>query len=148
MKSLAVVKFGGSLIDLSGTNIPLIVKCISEMKALKDVGPIAIFSAPKGVTDKLIAIGEAKALGRSYDLDAIFTSYSRLASDYVKNDLIAEFHKELDKHRRYVEDTLLKVDRRFDGSARAKILTSGGELPTAALMNYVLRSLFYKSRFR
>ena len=140
MKSLAVVKFGGSLIDLSGTNIPLIVKCISEMKAFKDVGPIAIFSAPKGVTDKLIAIGEAKALGRSYDLDAIFTSYSRLASDYVKNDLIAEFHKELDKHRCYVEDALLKVDRRFDGSARAKILTSGGELPTAALMNYVLRS--------
>jgi aspartate kinase len=39
-----------------------------------------------------------------------------------------------------VEKTLAKVDRRFDGVNRAKVLTSGGELPTAALMSYVLNS--------
>ena len=140
MKSLAVAKFGGSLIDFSGTNIPAIVKCLSKMKATKDVGPLAVFSAPKGVTDTLQAIGEAKASGRGYDLDSIFTPFSKLSSRYVKETLFKEFRNELHDCRHDVENTLLKVDKRFDGSARAKVLTSGGELPTSILMSYVLRS--------
>lgn len=145
MKSLAVAKFGGSLIDFSGTNIPAIVKCLSKMKATKDVGPLAVFSAPKGVTDTLQAIGEAKAAGRVYDLDSVFTPFLELSSRYVEEALLKEFRSALQDCRRDVEDTLLKVDKRFDGSARAKVLTSGGELPTSILMSYVLRSHGVKS---
>jgi len=134
------MKFGGSQIDLSGTNIPLIIKRILEMKEAKDSGPIAVFSAPKGVTDSLQAVGEARALGQNYNLDSIFESLSNLASGHVKKESFKKFEDELDKHRREVEETLQKVDRRFDGSARAKVLTSGGEMPTAMLMSYILRS--------
>jgi aspartate kinase len=140
LKSLAVAKFGGSLIDFSGTNIPAIVKCLSNMKAAKDVGPLAVFSAPKGVTDKLQAIGEAKAASSRYDLDSVFTQFSKLSARYVREALLKEFRSALRECRRDVEEALVKVDKRFDGSARAKILTSGGELPTSILMSYVLRS--------
>ncbi|MEM2941925.1 MAG: hypothetical protein QXT81_00665, partial [Candidatus Bathyarchaeia archaeon] len=144
MKRLVVLKFGGSLIDFSGKNIPVIVKRIVEHRR-GDFGPVAVFSAPKGVTDRLQAIGEAKALHQSYDLDSLFTSYSTLASTCISRDLIQEFMDELDEYRRDVEETLLKIDRRFNGSARAKVLTSGGELPTATLMSYVLRSRGFES---
>jgi len=134
------MKFGGSLIDFSGTNLPLIVKRISETKEVKDSGPVTVFSAPEGVTDRLQAIGEAKALGQAYDLDFLFNSLLDLASRYVEKNLIKEFQEELYEYRRDVEETLQKVDRRFDGTVRARVLTSGGELPTAMLMSYILRS--------
>ena len=134
------MKFGGSLLDFHGTNIPLIVKRLCETKEAKGLGPLSVFSAPQGVTDRLQAIGEAKALGRDYDLDHIFTSFSELASTQVREDLIEEFQNELAKYRGDVEEALLKVDRRFNGSARAKVLTSGGEMPTATLMSYILNS--------
>ena len=134
------MKFGGSLIDFSGANIPLVVKRISEMKESKHFGPLAVFSAPKGVTNQLQEIGKSKALGREYNLNSIFDSYMRLASTYVKNDLLREFRVELDRYRREVEETIQRVDKRFDGLIKARLLTSGGELVTAALMSYVLRS--------
>lgn len=140
MKSLAVMKFGGSLLDLSGTDMPLIIRRISEMKGRKDLGPLVVFSAPQGITDRLETIGEASALGREYDLDPIFSSFLTLASNYMKNDVLAEFGSVLDGCRRDVEETLLKVDRRFNGSARAKTLTSGGEVLTSALMSSILNS--------
>ncbi|MCX6660874.1 MAG: hypothetical protein NTX81_10995 [Candidatus Bathyarchaeota archaeon] len=40
-------------------------------------------------------IGEAKALGREYDLDSIFESYSDLASGFVNKNLMEEFLSEL-----------------------------------------------------
>ena len=140
LKNLAVMKFGGSLLDFSGTNIPMIIKRISEMKEAKDLGPLVVFSAPQGVTDRLQAIGEARALGQTYDLDPIFASFTCLASNYVKKDLIKDFQDEIDGCRRDVEETLRKIDRRFNGSVRAKVLTSGGEIPTATLMSYILNS--------
>ena len=66
LKSTAVLKFGGSLIDLSGANIPLIIKRITKVKQAKGFGPIVVVSAPKGFTDRLQAIGEAKARGQNY----------------------------------------------------------------------------------
>ncbi len=140
LKTVAVVKFGGSLLDFTGKNIPSIIERISELKRMKDAGPIAVFSAPKGVTNRLLAIGKARALGQNYDLDSVFASYSDLASKYVKENLAKEFHDELNEYRREVEETLLRVDRRFDGSAKAKVLTSAGELLGAALMSHALRS--------
>jgi len=81
-------------------------------------------------------IGEAKALGREYDLDSIFESYSDLATGFVNKNLMEEFLSELARFRSEVEETLLKVDRRFNGSNKAKVLTSGGELPMAMLIDY------------
>ena len=145
LKSTTVLKFGGSLIDLSGSNIPLILERIAKIKKAKDYGPIVVFSALKGFTDRLQAIGEAKALGqnyrgRKYSLDFVFGSYLGLASDYVRKNLLEEFEKELDKYKTDVQDAILKIEKRFEGSIKAKILTSGGELPTSTLMSYILRS--------
>jgi aspartate kinase len=145
LKSTAVLKFGGSLIDLSGANIPLIIKRVSKIKQAKDFGPIVVVSAPKGFTDRLQAIGEAKARGQDYrgrtcSLDFVFGSYLGLASDYVRKDLLKEFEKELDKYKTDVQDAILKIEKRFEGSIKARILTSGGELPTSTLMSYILRS--------
>jgi len=140
LKTLAIVKFGGSLVDFAGTNIPLIVERISELKMTKDRGPITVFSAPKGVTDKLQAIGESKALSRHYDLDFIFSSYSSLSSRYLKEPHLEEFNKTLERYKSNVEETLAKVDKRFNNSLRARILTTAGEMLTAAMMSYVLNS--------
>jgi aspartate kinase len=145
LKSTAVLKFGGSLIDLSGANIPLIIKRITKVKQTKGFGPIVVVSAPKGFTDRLQAIGEAKARGqdyrgRTYSLDFVFGSYLGLASDYVRKDLLKEFEKELDKYKTDVQDAILKIEKRFEGSIKARILTSGGEPPTSTLMSYILRS--------
>jgi len=147
LKTLAVVKFGGSLVDFTGTNIPLIVKRISELKTTKDRGPITVFSAPKGVTDKLQIIGEAKALGRPYDLDSIFSSYSSLSSIYLKEGPRKEFNRILDQYKSDVEETLSKVDKRFNNSLRARILTTAGELLAAAMMSNVLNSAGLHAHF-
>jgi len=116
LKSSAVLKFGGSLIDLSGANIPLIIKRISKIKQAKNFGPIVVVSAPKGFTDRLQAIGEAKARGQDYrgrthSLDFVFGSYLGLASDHVRKDLIKEFEKELDKYKIVVQDAIQKSYR-------------------------------------
>jgi len=147
LKTLTIIKFGGGLIDFAGTNIPLVVERITELKKANGLGPLAVFSAPKGVTDRLQSIGEARALGREYDLASIFSSYSNLASHIVQPSLLKEFQSMLGKYRNDVEETLSKVDRRFDGSIRARALTTGGELPTATLMSYALNSRGLQSCF-
>ena len=141
------MKFGGGLIDLDGTNIPSVLERISEVKRARDFGAIAVFSAPKGVTDDLQSIGESRALGRDYDLDSIFSSYSKLASHIVRASLLNELQGMLDKYRNNVEEALSRVDRRFNGSIRARVLATGGELPTAALMSYALNSVGVPSCF-
>jgi len=146
MKTLAVMKFGGSLIDFDGTNIPLVIERIKDLKRTKDVGPLVVFSAPKGVTDRLQAVGEAKALDQDYDLDSIFSSYSTLASHILNADQFKMFQKTLESYRTDVEESLSKIEKRFTRLLRAKILTSGGELPTATLMSFVLESAGLKSR--
>ncbi|MEM3595223.1 MAG: hypothetical protein QXL25_01350 [Candidatus Bathyarchaeia archaeon] len=140
VERVSVLKFGGSLIDFTGTNIPLIIRRILDYRGSGMSGAVAVFSAPKGVTDRLLAVGEARAHGRSYDIDEIFRSYRDLAFKYVDSRFIPEFQSELDGYKCEAEETLLKVDRRFDGSEKARVLTSGGELPTASLMKYILKS--------
>ena len=141
LDSLSIVKFGGSLIDYAGTNVPLIVQRISELKKKNGKGPVAVFSAPNGVTNKLQAIGEAKATDRPYDVDRIFSSYLELASRSIKKkDTLAEFNRHCNQYKSDFEDALSKVDKRFNDSLRARILTIGGETLTAILMSCVLNS--------
>ena len=147
LRTLAVMKFGGSLIDFNGTNIPLVIDRIAELKSTKETGPLTIFSAPKGVTDRLQAIGEAKALNQDYNLTSIFSSYSNLASTLLGKDHFSKFQERLESYRIEVEDTLSRIDKRFTRMLRAKLLTSGGELPTAMLMKFILESAGLKSFF-
>jgi len=141
------MKFGGSLIDFTGTNIPLVIDRITELKRVKETGPLVVFSAPKGVTDRLQTIGEAKALSKDYDLNVIFSSYTNLASNLLRKDQVSVFQERLERYRAEVEDTLSRIDKRFTRMLRARLLTSGGELPTATLMSFILESVGLKSCF-
>jgi acetate kinase len=68
---VSVAKFGGSLLDAEGKGIPKVLKRIREIKKGDALGPIAVFSAPTGITDELIRIGESCAwLGIELDPDA------------------------------------------------------------------------------
>jgi len=145
LKTLAVIKFGGSLIDFNGTNIPVIIERIKDLKRTKDLGPLAVFSAPKGVTDRLQALGEAKALNKDYDLGSIFSSYSKLASPLLNKTQYDKLQETLNDYRTDVEESLSRIDKRFTRMLRARVLTSGGELPTAALMSHILESAGVKS---
>ena len=141
------MKFGGSLIDFNGTNIPLIIERITDLNRTNDFGPLTVFSAPKGVTDRLQSIGEAQALNQDYDLDSIFSSYSNLGSRLLSKDHFGKFQEILEGYRTDVEQSLSRIDKRFTRMLRAKILTLGGELPTSALMSFVLESAGVKSCF-
>jgi aspartate kinase len=140
MKKLTIVKFGGSLLDLNDVNIPLIVQRIEELRCKADVGPIAVFSAPRRYTDILIEIGESRAQSKDIDVKPLFEPYKALAKRYVNAEYQQELLNELDLYFQEVEETLAKLNKRFEGNNKARVLTSGGELPTAALMDYVLRS--------
>jgi len=140
MKKLTIVKFGGSLLDLSNVNIPLIVRRIEELRCRDDVGPIAVFSAPKKYTDMLIEIGESHAQSKDVNVKPLFEPYKVLSKKYVNARYQQELLDELDLYFQEVEETLAKLNKRFEGTNKARVLTSGGELPTAALMDYVLKS--------
>ncbi|MBS7643612.1 aspartate kinase [Candidatus Bathyarchaeota archaeon] len=140
MKKLTIVKFGGSLLDLNNVNIPLIVQRIEELRCQDNVGPIAVFSAPRRYTDMLIEIGESRAQSKDINVKPLFEPYKALAKRYVNAEYQQELLDELDIYFQEVEGTLVKLNKRFEGNNKARVLTSGGELPTAALMDYVLRS--------
>ncbi|MEJ2280411.1 MAG: hypothetical protein P8X97_00605, partial [Candidatus Bathyarchaeota archaeon] len=57
--TLSVIKFGGSLLSEDGKNIPAILDRIKTLKKNSELGPIVVFSAPNGFTNKLIHLGES-----------------------------------------------------------------------------------------
>jgi aspartate kinase len=139
-KKLSVAKFGGSLLDGEGKGIPKILKSIRELKTHDGVGPIAVFSAPTGVTDELIRIGENCAQANHTTLDPIFNIYANLSSAYVKGKWLEQAKVDLDFYRSQVQEALARVNKRFSGTVKAKVLAYGGELATSALMGYVMQS--------
>ncbi len=139
-RQLSIAKFGGSLLDVEGKGIPKILKSIRELKAADRLGPIAVFSAPTGCTDELIRIGETCAQSNRSSVASIFQVYENLAARYTKGDPAEIARKELGFFRKQTEDALRGVNRRFSGNVKAKVLTYGGELATAALMNCILQS--------
>ena len=68
---------------MEGKGIPKIVKRIAEIKGKDGCGPIVVFSAPMGITDALIRIGESYAQACQLPLDPVFEVYDRLAGLYV-----------------------------------------------------------------
>lgn len=145
MKKLTVAKFGGGLLDPEGKDIPKILERIRELKNGDDVGPIVVFSAPKGYTDTLLRIGESYAQSKPISLDPIFRSYERIARTYVKGVDLKKLLSELMKYWKETENALALVNKRFEGNTKAKVLTSGGELPTSTLMDYIMRANGFNS---
>ena len=140
VKTLSVAKFGGSLLSEDGKNIPKIIKCIIDLKNKSDFGPIVVFSAPNGFTDKLLQLGEACTQSDAIPICDIFNVYEKLAKNHIKGDLLKQSINELKNYHRQLDDSLALVTKRFHGTIKAKILTHGGELPTSVLMDYILRN--------
>jgi aspartate kinase len=140
MKKLSVAKFGGGLLDLEGKGIVTILDRIRELRNRTDLGPIVVFSAPTGYTDELIRIGEFYTRSIPIPVDSIFKTYERIARIYVKGAYLTQLLSELMSYRKQTEETLALINKRFHGNAKAKLLTSGGELPTSVLMEYILKA--------
>ena len=137
---LSVAKFGGSLLDVEGNGIPKILKRLRELKEKDAIGPIAVFSAPAGVTDELIRIGESYAQSTPASLDSVFNIYRNIVKRHVKNDYLTQALGTLDKYKSETLAALSMVNKRFSGNVKAKVLTHGGELVMSALMDFVIRS--------
>ena len=139
-KKVSVAKFGGSLLDGKGKEIPNILKRIEELKNKDDLGPIVVLSAPMGCTDELIRIGEAYAQSTPASTDSVFNIYRHIAKIHVKGKKLNPCLAELNHYEKCLREALTSVNKRFVGNVKAKVLTLGGELATAALMRFVLQS--------
>ena len=82
-KSLSVAKFGGSLLDVEGNGLPKIIKQIKEIRQKDSFGPIVVFSAPMGVTDMLIKIGESYSQSVPVQIGKVFEVYEHLTETHV-----------------------------------------------------------------
>jgi aspartate kinase len=139
-KIVSVAKFGGSLLDVEGEGIPKIVKRIEEIKTKDGCGPIVVLSAPMGITDALIKIGESYTQACQLPLDPVFEVFDRLAGIYVKGKWLKQAQEELANYRALTQATLDAVNKRFSGNIKARTLTLGGELAMSMLMDYILKS--------
>ena len=140
MKRLSVAKFGGSLLNYEGEKIQAILDCITSLKDNSDLGPIIVFSAPNGFTDELISIGESCTQPSPLSINSIFDAYERLAENFVAGKYLKQAIREMDKYRIRVDEAAALINKRFQGTVKAKFLTNGGELPTSVLMEYILKS--------
>lgn len=140
MQRLTIAKFGGSFIDLENFNANMIVSQVKELRAKDGLGPIIVFSAPRGYTNMLISIGESAAQSNQVNFEVIFEPYRKLAKNYVKKEYQEELLEEIHRYHEEVELTIKRFNKRFEGNNKARLLTIGGELPTSCLMDYILRS--------
>ena len=140
IRTLSVAKFGGSLLSEDGRNIPAIVDRVTALRNKDDLGPIIVFSAPNGFTDKLIQLGESCTQSGPLPIVDIFNVYENLAKKYVNGKWFNQAVTELKNYKRQLDDSLALVNKRFHGTIKAKVLTHGGELPTSVLMDYIIRS--------
>jgi len=140
LKTLSVAKFGGSLLDVEGKGIPKIIKRIQELKKKDDLGPIVVFSAPMGCTDALIRIGESYAQSTPLPVDNVFDVYVNMAKAYVKGKLQKQALDAIAEYKALTLTLLDSINKRFSGNTKARVLTVGGELIMAELMDYILKS--------
>jgi aspartate kinase len=139
-KNLSVAKFGGSLLDKEGRGIQKIIDQIKAIKAKDAVGPVVVFSAPIGCTDELIRIGESHAQECGLSVNPVFEIYERLTKMYVKDNWLKQAQEDLANFKTLTLTALNNVNKRFSGNVKARILTFGGEVPMACLMDYILKS--------
>ncbi len=139
-KTVSIAKFGGSLLDVEGKGIPKIIDQIKTLKEKDSMGPVVVFSAPMGCTDALIRIGESHAQGCGLPVEPVFEVYDRLAKIYIKGEWLRKAQDELANHKALTQTTLDAVNKRFSGNIKARVLTLGGEVTMAMLMDYILKS--------
>jgi aspartate kinase len=144
-KKLAIAKFGGSLLDVKGESIPQILQRISELKIENDLGPIVVFSAPNGTTDRLIQIGDSYAQSSPVLLDPVFEVYYNLIRLRVIERYQKEALKKINNLKSLTLDALKSINKRFSGTIKARILTFGGELAMSTIMDYILKSNGFNS---
>jgi aspartate kinase len=135
-----VAKFGGSLLDIEGRGIPKILQRIREIKEKDTLGPVVVFSAPTGVTDQLIRIGESYAQSMPITVDTVFDIYENIIRIRVSDEFSKQALEELQNCKNLTTDALNLINKRFNGNIKAKVLGIGGEFTTSVLMSYVLRS--------
>jgi aspartate kinase len=140
IKTLSVAKFGGSLLSLEGENIPAILEHVTALQNQNDCGPLVVFSAPNGFTDKLITIGESYTHSDPIPVASIFNAYESLAKKFVKGKYLKQVLDQLSKYRLQLKETTTLINKRFHGTVKAKFLIHGGELPTSVLMDYIMKS--------
>ena len=140
IKTVSVAKFGGSLLTDEGENISTIIDRIADLKKRDGCGPVVVFSAPNGFTDKLISIGESCTQSKPLSVDSVFNVYMGLAKKYVKPPYLEQALDELRQYWRQLEESTGLINKRFHGTVKARVLTLGGELPTSVLMDYILKS--------
>jgi aspartate kinase len=140
IKTLSVAKFGGSLLSLEGENIPAILEHVAALQNQNDCGPLVVFSAPNGFTDKLITIGESYTHSDPIPVASIFNAYESLAKKFVKGKYLKQVLDQLSKYRLQLKETTTLINKRFHGTVKAKFLIHGGELPTSVLMDYIMKS--------
>lgn len=135
-----MAKFGGSLLDVKGKGIPRILQTVRGLNSRDGIGPVAVFSAPMGFTDELVRIGESYAQSTPVSLRSVFSVYQRLANVYVKSKYVEQTLAELANCERLTQEVLGSVNKRFNGNAKAKVLTLGGELAMSVLMEFAMKS--------
>ncbi|MEM3518345.1 MAG: aspartate kinase [Nitrososphaerales archaeon] len=142
--NLTIAKFGGGVIKPYGEGIPDIVKRIKEIRQKDGRGPVVVVSAPKGVTDLAIDIGEdcAKTGFISNKSEKLKHPYEIIRDSYIKEPFKDAFNIELKKCFDEVNKALEQVARNkeFEGGNRAIILAYSGELLMAKAMDFILRS--------
>lgn len=126
--------------DAEGNGIPRILQRLKELKEKDAVGPIAVFSAPMGCTDELIRIGESYTQSAPASVDSVFKIYTHIAKRYVKGEYLTQALATLASYKSKTITALSGVNKRFSGNIKAKVLTHGGELPMAALVDFVMKS--------
>jgi aspartate kinase len=143
-ESVTIVKFGGGVIRPYGEGFPGIVERVKEIRQKDNNGPVVVVSAPKGVTDLAIDIGEdcAKTGFVSNKSVKLRQPYERIRDLYMKEPLKEAFNDELNNCFKEVDEALEQVARHkeFEGGNRAIILAYSGELLMAKTMDFVLRS--------
>ncbi len=142
--ALTIVKFGGGVIKPYGEGIPDIVKRVREIRQKDGKGPVVVVSAPKGVTDLAIDIGEdcAKTGFISNKSFKLRNPYERIRDSYIKEFHKGAFNDELNRCFEEVDGALEQVARNkeFEGGNRAIVLAYSGELLMAKTMDFVLKS--------
>jgi aspartate kinase len=73
-------------------------------------------------------------------VDSIFKIYENLAAKYINEKYMGKAKADLAFYKTETEEALDRVKIRFSGSVKAKVLTYGGELPTSAIIHYIMQS--------
>ncbi|MCP8312832.1 MAG: aspartate kinase [archaeon] len=142
--ALTIVKFGGGVIKSYGEGLPKIVERVRAIRKKDGNGPVVVVSAPKGVTDLAIDIGEdcAKTGFVSNKSVKLRHPYERIRDSHIKESLKDAFNDELKNCFKEVDGALEQIARNkeFEGGNRAIVLAYSGELLMAKDMDFVLRS--------